>query len=77
MVIQEDGADDLLESVDRSLKEAAPRRTRRCCRSKPSMPDRVLDILVENFEVDEDVVMPHVGAPRLRRLDGADLARPP
>ena len=29
----------------------------RCCRSRPSMPRRVLDILVENFEVDEDVVL--------------------
>ena len=29
----------------------------RCCRSKSAMPRRVLDILVENFEVDDDVIL--------------------
>jgi polyphosphate kinase len=53
--IQEDEADDLLETVDRSL-----RRQRHGALSllqvETSIPRRVLDILVENFEVEDDDV---------------------
>ncbi|MDP1570236.1 MAG: polyphosphate kinase 1, partial [Vicinamibacterales bacterium] len=55
MVIQEDEADDLLETVDRGLKQlryGAPS----LLQVESDMPRRVLSILIENFEVDEDVV---------------------
>jgi polyphosphate kinase len=55
MVIQEDEADDLLETVDRGLKQlryGAPS----FLQVESDMPRRVLNILIENFEVDEDVV---------------------
>ena len=55
IVIQEDEADDLLESVDRGLKQlryGAPS----LLQVEADMPRRVLDILIENFEVDHDVV---------------------
>jgi polyphosphate kinase len=57
MVIQEDEADDLLETVDRSLKQL---RYGALCllQVEDSMPRRVLNILVENFEIDEDIVVP-------------------
>ena len=56
MVIQEDEADDLLETVDRSLKLL---RYGALCllEVEESMPRRVLNILVENFEIDDDVVV--------------------
>jgi len=55
MVIQEDEADDLLETVDRSLKQL---RYGALCllEVEEAMPRRVLNILVENFEIDEDIV---------------------
>jgi polyphosphate kinase len=56
MVIQEDEADDLLETVDRGLKQlryGSPS----LLEVEATMPRRVLTILVENFEVDEDVVV--------------------
>ncbi len=56
MVIQEDEADDLLESVDRSLRQLRYGALS-LLQVETTMPRRVLDILVENFEVDEDVVM--------------------
>jgi polyphosphate kinase len=56
MEVQEDAASDLLESVDQSLKklrEAPP-----CLlQVESSMPRRVLKILVENFEVTNDIVL--------------------
>ncbi len=56
MELQDDGALDLLESVDQSLKklrEAPP-----CLlQVESTMPRRVLKILVENFEVEDDIVM--------------------
>ncbi len=55
MVIQEDEADDLLETVDRSLKQLRYGALS-MLRVEPTMPRRVLDTLVENFEVEEDVV---------------------
>jgi polyphosphate kinase len=56
MVIQEDEADDLLESVDRSLKQLRYGALS-LLQVENTMPRRVLRILIENFEVDEDVVM--------------------
>jgi polyphosphate kinase len=72
MVIQEDEADDLLETIDEGL-----RRLRHGLPSllqvEERMPRRVLDILLENFEVDEEVLMrtPH----RLGLGDWMELLR--
>ncbi len=55
MVIQEDEADDLLESVDRTLKELRYGALSQLV-VESSMPHRVLNILLENFEIDDDVV---------------------
>jgi len=56
MVIQEDEADDLLESVDRGLKQLRYGALS-LLQVEEDMPRRVLNILVENFEVEEDVVV--------------------
>jgi polyphosphate kinase len=56
MVIQEDEADDLLESVDRGLKQLRYGALS-LLQVEEEMPRRVLNILVENFEVEEDVVV--------------------
>jgi polyphosphate kinase len=56
MVIQEDEADDLLETVDRGLKQLRYGALS-LLEVDHTMPRRVLNILVENFEVDEDVVV--------------------
>jgi polyphosphate kinase len=56
IVIQEDEADDLLESVDRSLKQLRYGALS-LLQVDERMPQRVLNILVENFEVDETVVV--------------------
>ena len=56
MVIQEDEADDLLESVDRGLRQlryGAPS----LLQVDADMPRRVLGTLVENFGVGDDVVV--------------------
>ena len=56
MVIQEDEADDLLETVDqglRQLRHGAPS----LLQVEERMPRRVLDILVENFEIDDEVLV--------------------
>jgi polyphosphate kinase len=56
MVIQEDEADDLLETVDqglRQLRHGAPS----LLQVDERMPRRVLDILVENFEIDDEVLI--------------------
>ena len=56
MIIQEDEADDLLETVDqglRQLRHGAPSMLQ----VEERMPRRILDILVENFEIDEGVVL--------------------
>ena len=56
MEIQDDAAGDLLESVDQSLKklrEAPP-----CLlQVESTMPRRVLKILVENFEIEDEIVL--------------------
>ena len=54
--IEEDEADDLLESVDRSLKELR-RGAIALLHVEADVPTRVLNILVENFEVTDDVVL--------------------
>ena len=56
IVIQEDEADDLLESVDRSLKQMRYGALS-LLQVDERMPQRILNILIENFEVDEDVVV--------------------
>ncbi len=56
MVIQEDEADDLLETIDqglRQLRHGAPS----LLQVEERMPRRVLDILVENFEIDDEVLV--------------------
>ncbi len=55
MVIQEDEADDLLETVDRGLKQLR-HGALSLLHVESDMPKRVLSILIENFEVDQDVV---------------------
>ncbi len=56
IVIQEDEADDLLESVDKSLKQMRYGAVS-LLQVESKMPRRILDILSENFEVAEDVVV--------------------
>jgi polyphosphate kinase len=56
MVIQEDEADDLLETVDRGLKQLRYGALS-LMQVEADMPRRVLSILIENFEVDDDVVV--------------------
>ncbi|MCA1586072.1 MAG: polyphosphate kinase 1 [Acidobacteria bacterium] len=56
MVIQEDEADDLLETVDRGLKQLRYGALS-LLQVEDDMPRRVLSILIENFEVDDDVVV--------------------
>jgi polyphosphate kinase len=54
--IEQDEADDLLESVDRSLKQLR-RGALSLLQVEADMPARILNILVDNFEVDEDIVV--------------------
>jgi len=54
--IEEDEADDLLESVDRSLRQLR-RGALALLQVEGDMPTRVLNILAENFEVSEDIVV--------------------
>jgi polyphosphate kinase len=56
MVIQEDEADDLLETVDRGLKQLRYGALS-LLQVEEDMPRRVLNILVENFEIGEDIVV--------------------
>jgi polyphosphate kinase len=55
--IEEDEADDLLETVDRSLKQLRHGAIS-LLQVESDMPQRVLNILAENFEVTDDVVIP-------------------
>jgi len=74
LVIQEDEADDLLETIDQSLKQ---RRRGALARLEveASMPQHVLSILVENFEIEETRVF---RAPaRLGLSDTVQLSRLP
>jgi polyphosphate kinase len=70
--IEEDEADDLLESIDRSLKQLR-RGAIALLHVEADMPTRVLNILVENFEVTDDVVVRT--ADRLGFADWAQLTR--
>ena len=72
MVIQEDEADDLLESVDRTLKELRYGDLSQLL-VESTMPARVLDILVENFEIERDVVVATPG--RMGIGDWSSLSR--
>ena len=56
LAIEEDEDDDLLESVDRSLKQLR-RGALALMQVESSMPARVLNILAENFEMEDDVVL--------------------
>jgi polyphosphate kinase len=55
--IQQDEADDLLETVDRSLKLRRHGAVS-LLEVDAGMPVRVLNILIENFEITDDVVVP-------------------
>ena len=57
MVIQEDEADDLLETVDEGLRRLR-HGTPSMLEVEEHMPRRVLNILVENFEIDETTLRP-------------------
>jgi polyphosphate kinase len=70
--IEEDEADDLLESVDRSLKQLR-RGAIALLHVEADIPTRVLNILVENFEVTDDVVVRT--ADRLGFADWSQLTR--
>ena len=72
MVIQEDEADDLLESVDRGLKQLRYGALS-LLQVEEDMPRRVLNILVENFEVEEDIVVRT--SERMGFADWASLTR--
>jgi polyphosphate kinase len=72
MVIQEDEADDLLESVDRGLKQLRYGALS-LLQVEEEMPRRVLNILVENFEVGEDIVVRT--SERMGFADWASLTR--
>jgi polyphosphate kinase len=54
--IEQDDADDLLETVDRSLKQLR-RGALSLLQVEAGLPPRVLNILAENFEIDDDVVV--------------------
>ena len=56
IVLQEDEAVDLLESVDQGLRQVR-HGPLSLLQVDAEMPARVLDILIENFEIERDVVM--------------------
>jgi polyphosphate kinase len=56
LAIEQDEADDLLETVDRRLKEIRHGAVS-LLQVGADMPSRVLHILAENFEVDDDVIV--------------------
>jgi len=72
IVLHEEDAEDLLESVDRSLRELR-RGPITLLRTEATIPERVLNILVENFELKEPVVLPTDA--RLGMADWIDLLR--
>jgi len=82
LAIEDDDADDLLESVDRSLRQLR-RGPISLLKVEANMPARVLDILVENFGVGEDVVVRCVERlgfgdwHQLARIHRPDLKDPP
>jgi len=74
IVLHEEDAEDLLESVDRSLK-ALRHGPITLLQTEAAMPERLLNLLVENFELREQVVAPT--AARLGLSDWFELARLP
>lgn len=56
LVIQGDEADDLLESVDKSLKQIRYGAVS-LLKVESAMPQRILDILIDNFEVEEEQIV--------------------
>jgi len=56
MIIQEDEADDLLETIDQGLRQLR-HGALSMLQVEERMPRRVVDILVENFEIDEGVLV--------------------
>ena len=56
ITIQDDEADDLMESVDKSLKQLRHGAIS-LLQVEADMPARILNILVENFEVTDEVVV--------------------
>jgi polyphosphate kinase len=74
IVLREEGVEDLLESVDRGLKELRHGPIT-LLQTDVEMPERVLNILVENFELGEPVVVPT--AARLGFADFTALTRVP
>jgi polyphosphate kinase len=56
LVIQEDEADDLLESIDQGLRQRR-HGALALLAVESGVPRRVLDILIENFEVEEENVL--------------------
>jgi polyphosphate kinase len=56
IVLQEEEAVDLLESVDQGLRDTRHGQLS-LLQVDAGMPARVLDILIENFEIERDVVM--------------------
>jgi polyphosphate kinase len=56
LLIEQDEADDLLETVESSLKQLR-RGALALLQVESTMPTRVLNILADNFEIDDDVVL--------------------
>ena len=56
LAIEQDEADDLLETIDRQLKQLR-RGAISQLQVEDAMPARVLNILAENFEVTDDVIL--------------------
>jgi polyphosphate kinase len=69
IVVREEETEDLLETVDRSLRELR-HGSITLLQAESSMPPRVLDILIENFELTDPVVVRSDA-----RLGLADLAK--
>ena len=82
LAIEDDDADDLLESVDRSLRQLR-RGPISLLKVESDMPARVLDILIENFGIGDDVVVRCVQRlgfgdwHQLARIHRPDLKDPP
>ncbi len=74
LVIQEDEADDLLETIDQSLKQRR-HGALAMLEVDQSMPQGILNILVENFEIEEERVFR--SSARLGFGDWAQLCRLP
>jgi polyphosphate kinase len=70
IVLATDEAEDLLESVDRSLKQLR-HGALTMLQVERQMPSRILDILRDNFEVEDDVV--HVSPGRMGLADWRQL----